>query len=232
MLCERINRGATGDLWVGSDVEKSGHIVSRQENLATEKVVGFDLIADYSLDLGAWGHVDISNVLSLIDKQELQEVAGAPVEDCAGKWGSVCGSPTPGPCATRCGVIWTTPWDLTATLMWRHLGEVDDRNEDGVDLKDIDYFDLSAVWEANDGIQLRTGINNLFDKEPPIAGNGAGPTIGGNGNTFPGMYDALGRYWFPRCHPVLLGTSAQSTATPRYRGSANTRAPSCVNCMA
>lgn len=91
-------------------------------------------------------------------------------------------------------VIWTTPWNLTATLMWRHLGEVDDRNKDGVDLEDIDYFDLSALWEVNDNIQLRAGINNLFDREPPIAGNGAGPAS--NGNTYPGLYDALGRYGF------------------------------------
>ncbi len=195
VLCERINRGVTGDLWVGSDVESSGHIVSRQENLAIEKVVGYDLVADYSLDLGTWGYLDIHNVLSLIDKWEQQEVAGAPVEDCAGKWGFVCGSPTPD-VRNRMRVIWTTPWNLTATLMWRHLGEVDDRNKDGVDLEDIDYFDLSALWEVNDSIQLRAGINNLFDREPPIAGNGAGPTSGGGGNTYPGLYDALGRYGF------------------------------------
>ena len=195
VLCERINRGVTGDLWVGSDVESSGHIISRQENLAIEKVTGYDLVADYSLDLGTWGHLDIRNVLSLIDKWEQQEVAGAPVEDCAGKWGFVCGSPTPD-VRNRMRAIWTTPWNLTATLMWRHLGEVDDRNKDGVDLEDIDYFDLSALWEVNDSIQLRAGINNLFDKEPPIAGNGAGPASGGNGNTYPGLYDALGRYGF------------------------------------
>ena len=195
VLCEQINRGATGDLWIGSDVEKSGHIVSRQENLAIEKVVGYDLIADYSLSLATWGYLDIRNVLSLIDKWEQQEKAGAPVEDCAGKWGFVCGSPTPD-LRNQMRVTWTTPWNLAATVMWRHIGKVDDRNEDGVDLKDIDYFDLSAIWEVKDGIQLRTGINNLFDKAPPIAGNGAGPATRGNGNTFPGLYDALGRYWF------------------------------------
>ncbi len=80
--------------------------------------------------------------------------------------------------------------------MWRHIGEVDDLNASEVDLKDIDYFDLSALWDVKDGFQLRAGINNLFDKEPPIAGNGAGPATSGNGNTYPGLYDALGRYGF------------------------------------
>lgn len=48
----------------------------RQENLTIEKVVGCDLVADYSLNLGTWGHLDIRNVLSLIDKWEQQEIAG------------------------------------------------------------------------------------------------------------------------------------------------------------
>ena len=42
----------------------------------------------------------------------------------------------------------------------------------------------------------RLGINNLFDREPPIAGQEAGPSISGNDVTFPGLYDVLGRYLF------------------------------------
>ena len=80
--------------------------------------------------------------------------------------------------------------------MWRYTSKVEDLNETDIDLKAASYFDLSAVWNATDNTQVRFGINNLFDEEPPIAGNGAGPSISGNGNTFPGMYDALGQYWF------------------------------------
>lgn len=80
--------------------------------------------------------------------------------------------------------------------MWRYTSKVDDLNENEIDLKAISYIDLSAIWDVNERIQVRAGINNLFDEAPPIAGNGAGPSIAGNGNTFPGMYDALGRYWF------------------------------------
>ena len=56
--------------------------------------------------------------------------------------------------------------------------------------------DLAVIWDATGKIQLRAGINNVFDKAPPIVGQAAGPSIFGNGNTFPGLYDALGRYWF------------------------------------
>ncbi len=194
-LCESVRRGFPGDLWIGSNVDSSGHIVALQDNLAIEKVTGFDLVADYSFDVGEMGSVNISNVLSLIDTWDQQELAGAPTEACAGKWGFVCGFPTPD-LRNKMRLIWTTPWNVAATVMWRYTNKIDDLNETGIDLNAISYIDLSAIWDVSERIQVRAGINNLFDKAPPIAGNGAGPSISGNGNTFPGMYDALGRYWF------------------------------------
>ena len=44
----------------------------------------------------------------------------------------------------------------------------------------------------------RLGVNNLLDKEPPLVTSGSGrfgaSAGASNGNTFPGTYDALGRY--------------------------------------
>ncbi len=39
------------------------------------------------------------------------------------------------------------------------------------------------------------GINNILDKDPPISSS-VGTT--GNGNTYPQLYDALGRFVFIR----------------------------------
>ena len=39
------------------------------------------------------------------------------------------------------------------------------------------------------------GVNNLLDKDPPIIASGILSAFG-NGNTFPGVYDALGRTVF------------------------------------
>ena len=50
--CGKVTRGGGGDLWVGSDVATSGHIVALNENLAIEKVEGIDLNASYSI--GGW----------------------------------------------------------------------------------------------------------------------------------------------------------------------------------
>ena len=43
----------------------SGHVVSVLDNLAIVKVEGYDLAANYRLDLGDWGRLDISNVLAV-----------------------------------------------------------------------------------------------------------------------------------------------------------------------
>ncbi|HTG78407.1 MAG TPA: hypothetical protein VL553_02265, partial [Sphingomicrobium sp.] len=64
------------------------------------------------------------------------------------------------------------------------------------------YFDLSATWRVKDNYTLRMGVNNIFDNDPPLVTGGnagrsgsnlcpAGPC---NGNTYPGTWDALGRY--------------------------------------
>jgi outer membrane receptor protein involved in Fe transport len=43
---------------------------------------------------------------------------------------------------------------------------------------------------------LRVGVNNVFDKDPPIIGATNLPGVAGNGNTFPQVYDSLGRFIF------------------------------------
>ena len=57
-----------------------------------------------------------------------------------------------------------------------------------------DYFDVSASYSPFETTSLRVGINNVMDEEPPVSSSvGAGF---GNGNTYPQVYDALGRYIF------------------------------------
>ena len=43
---------------------------------------------------------------------------------------------------------------------------------------------------------LRFGANNILDKSPPVAGSQVVAAPFGNGNTFPQVYDSLGRYMF------------------------------------
>ena len=192
--CLNIRRGIPGDLWIGSDLNSSGHVIALQDNLAIEEVEGYDLVVDYTLDLASYGSLSFANVTSYIATWDQQELAGAPTEACSGMWGSVCGFPTPD-IRNKLRLIWTSPWDLTLSGMWRYFSSVDDYNET-IELEGVSYLDVSAIWNARDHLEVRGGVSNVMDVDPPIAGNGAGPSISGNGNTFPGMYDALGRYWF------------------------------------
>ena len=66
------------------------------------------------------------------------------------------------------------------------------------------YIDLTGTFNVYKNIRLELGVNNLFDKDPPLVVGGDCSTSSGggnagancNGNTFPGVYDAMGRYLF------------------------------------
>ncbi|MEQ8516311.1 MAG: TonB-dependent receptor [Chromatocurvus sp.] len=192
-LCANVQRGPLGDLWLGSGPE-AGRVIALDDNLAVEEVKGWDLVADYSIELGDMGLLSFNNNMSIIDQWDLQEVAGAPVVACEGAWGSTCGYPTLD-FRNNLRATWISPFGATVSVLWRHLGEVDDLNGN-LDLPAMDYFDLAGSYEFSENATVRLGINNISDEAPPIAGNAAGPSINGNGNVFPGMYDALGRYMF------------------------------------
>jgi outer membrane receptor protein involved in Fe transport len=58
----------------------------------------------------------------------------------------------------------------------------------------FNYFDLNAQFDIERRFQLTVGVQNLFDKQPPIIGSpGTGSTTANSGNTFPSTYDTLGR---------------------------------------
>jgi iron complex outermembrane recepter protein len=53
------------------------------------------------------------------------------------------------------------------------------------------YLDLSASWDITDKVQLSGGVNNVFDRQPPIVGSSAG-----YGNTWPATYDPYGQTFY------------------------------------
>ena len=58
------------------------------------------------------------------------------------------------------------------------------------------FFDLAITARITNKFNLRFGANNIFDRQPPLAGSQVVPAGFGNGNTYPQVYDALGRYMF------------------------------------
>ena len=194
--CAKVNRSSVlGDLWIGSDVSSSGHVEAITDNLAIEHVTGFDAIVNYSANIGDLGVIDFENNSGFITQWQQQEIATAPEVECKGLYGGVCGIPTP-EFQNNLRAVWTTPWDVTVSGLWRYIGEVEGGEAGTATMDAVNYLDVAAFYDFKDNYRLSVGINNVLDEAPPIVGNPAGPSIGGNGNVFPGNYDAFGQYMY------------------------------------
>jgi iron complex outermembrane receptor protein len=194
-LCENINRGNGGTLWLGT----SGFVTATNLNIGTNKWSGVDLA-------WAWGIGDNWN-LDLIGsytiKRETEPLPGNPdsIFDCAGVISPQCVSrgngsqPAPDWRHTATASYDSTSW-WALTGRWRYVGSVDyDGSTDLIVDDNTDaqnYFDLNAVFRFMDTHDVVVGVNNVFDEEPPMMGS----TIASNGNTMVGFYDTLGRYFF------------------------------------
>jgi iron complex outermembrane recepter protein len=249
-LCPLIHRDAGGHLFTFPN----SFIVGTNLNTGFLKTDGIDIESNYNTDLADWGvtgagslgfnfigtwvnSYDTSPYTGSCEYLSAGHVglcgpaahppAGALVFksfDCVGKFGTGCGTPTP-EWRHKLRVTWTSPWDFSLSLDWRHLSESDFAGNDvnpfihtgtycpnvaggpklfpctpivaGGHISGYNYFDLAGTWSVSEGFTLGAGINNLFDKDPPLLASGGivgGPTGPFNGNTFPGVYDPLGRY--------------------------------------
>jgi len=199
--CARINRDAdTGALWLGD-----GYVENLSINIGGLKTSGVDVNANYGFDLAdvrlpAVGSVRLAFTGTWLETLETDTgtQTASSVYDCVGYYGSdQCGSPNP-EWRHRAQITWRTPWTVDLSGTWRHIGSVDfgssltGKVEGELDstFDAMNYFDLGATWQVNDTLEARVGVNNVLDSDPPVSPSGA------NGNTYPALYDALGRYVF------------------------------------
>jgi iron complex outermembrane receptor protein len=195
-FCDLVRRGQNDTLWLGLATATNG-ISALTQNIGFFRVRGIDAEVTYNLDVGDWGRVSFSNVLGWIDSWKQEEFEGAGVESCEGVYGGSCGAPTV-KLRNRFQAIWMTPWDVSLNLGWRHIDSVNQvgTNLPPTKLNSRNYIDISGIWSPKqwEWLNVRAGVNNVFDKRPPFVPQGV--TARENGNTYPGRYDALGQYWF------------------------------------
>lgn len=190
-FCDRVHRDPLrGDLWRSTG---EGFIDGIDRNAGFLRTSGYDLNLDASVDLGRHGSLAVENLLTHVDQWQLQEFTGSPVVNCAGRWGGSCVSVVPR-LRNYLRLTWHSPWQVSLSALWRYIDQLDPLETDANKIDAYDYFDLSLLWRVKEDIELRAGVNNLLDETPPLA-IGADPPQG-NGNTLPGVYDALGQYWF------------------------------------
>ncbi|TCM22434.1 TonB-dependent receptor-like protein [Novosphingobium sp. PhB165] len=163
------------------------------------KTDGIDFDARYTIPL-AFGVNDESKLDLRFSGTRLMSWKFTPIAtisdmsyDCAGKFGLLCGN-VYAKWRLNSRVTWSTE-GKTLSLAWRHLSPVkdDDVSTDySVEkIKAFDYFDLAASIDVAKQFTWSVGMNNMFNKKPPILGDNQEQA-----NTYPSTYDVYGRTLF------------------------------------
>ncbi|HEY1073697.1 TonB-dependent receptor plug domain-containing protein [Brevundimonas sp.] len=206
--CANIQRNSNGQLWIGT-----GNVIDLNTNIGGLSTSGVDVAANYNMDLADYGWdragtLGFTMVGTWLQSLETDTGLGFDnsVYDCAGFFANQCGVPNP-EWRHRLRVDWGTPIEgLNLAGTWRYYGgaEIAVLGDDGSlnnapsnridrEFDAINYFDLAATWQARDNVSVRAGVNNVFDTDPPLS-RSVGTT--GNNNTYPQLYNAMGRYIF------------------------------------
>jgi len=210
-LCSKIHRNpASGDLWVGNNLDTSGYVENLIDNFGQAHFRGVDFTANYGW--GMWnGWVSASFTGTHVAKAERSPLPGINDDatyDCAGIINGTCGNASAGRSLTP---DWKHVVNLrysadswSAGIRWRHTGALDYRNQDGTrgttdnllvvngnKISAMNYLDLSGSYAITDSIELSGGVNNIFARTPPLVGS----SLNLNANA-PGGYDQLGRFVF------------------------------------
>lgn len=191
--CAKIRRIGGGLTLDGSGVE------TYTTNLKYLRAEGVELGASFGVDIGRFGNLRFGVNVNKYLTHESQSSDVTPVVDCVGVFGTNCGNGPQGGPLPETRWLQRTTWnygDFTVSLLWRHLSSIKSAVPVFPAFQKIDsydYFDLFGSWQFMEEGSLSLGISNLFEKDPPVVGNEAADTGSNSGNTFPQLYDALGR---------------------------------------
>ncbi|SEH16620.1 TonB-dependent Receptor Plug Domain [Sphingopyxis sp. YR583] len=213
-FCDLIKRSPNNGSLNGAG-ETPGVILAGS-NLGQIETAGIDLGLTYRLDLGEDSGLRFSFNGTWLDYYHFQATPNAINRDCTGYYSTNCTNP-------RAEWKWNSrltysngPFDIS--LMWNHISSVrlepaalpagqrpalDVPQTAGPNpanifdayerIKAYDYFDLTVAAEVNENFTFTFGVENLFDKKPPVVGATIGGTAFNNANTFPSLYDTIGR---------------------------------------
>jgi outer membrane receptor protein involved in Fe transport len=139
---------------------------------------------------------------------ETTDYPGSIPYDCTGLFGLTCQTVNP-EWRHIFRTTWDMPWDSSVSLTWRYMDDVNQDNNDenptlrfasyaGIDtfndhIASFSYWDLAGTYNVLDNVQLRAGVNNIFDTDPPYVSSEI--ISGGAPNTYE-VYDIFGRQLF------------------------------------
>jgi iron complex outermembrane receptor protein len=208
--CKAIHRDpATGQL---SGYQNGNYYVVDQFNANTGgiKTSGIDFDGRYAFDVpfkpfSGSSRIDIDTAWTYTQEYTFQPVQSLDLYNkCVGAYGSTCGNPAP-----KWKGVTRVTWHngpVTVSLHDRYIGKVyrdtylfaqrtgqkpDANNYTAAILDAVHYIDMSITASLPARTEIYGGINNLFDKAPPLTGSAQFLD-----NTWPGTYDVYGRTFY------------------------------------
>jgi iron complex outermembrane recepter protein len=191
--CQLISRGSSGGF---------ATIKTPLLNLAGYRTSGVDFQGDWSValaDLGLddrLGDLSLNVLVSYTGEYAIQTLQGADFVDYAGTIGNA---------QISADAISHPEWKATTSLdwrvgpaslnlRWRWIDKMDNSTNVGAavatapGVKAMHYLDLGGRYRINDQVEVRGGVLNLADRQPPA--------WTGEGATDAALYDVLGRRFY------------------------------------
>jgi outer membrane receptor protein involved in Fe transport len=213
LYCSQIVRTPLGSL-TGATVAGGGYILQTDYNLGVSIVSGIDLQLNYRHT----GSLTTALNGAYLQHQTTTPYQGSASYDCAGLYGSTCNQGSVNPkWRHNLRLTWDTPWKLLLSANWRYIGSTSFDNNStnpllqgneefntttppfydafNARIPGYSYLDLTASWHALSKLDIRAGITNVLDKDPPLVPSGDITANSGPANSYP-TYDYLGRQIF------------------------------------
>ncbi|WP_415908814.1 TonB-dependent receptor [Oleiharenicola sp. Vm1] len=184
---------------IGNSAIDDIYVTDTLVNIASQKLKGVDFKLDYNYQHDQWGRFDAQVSVGYYSSYSVQSLPGTDPFETVGLASNTNGT------IPRWQSYSSLAWSRghwRANLGWQHIPGVTDVNGDGsdrypIDVKSYDAFDISASytfgseWKLLNGLTARAGVNNVFNKMPPIAG---GTFTDSNADI--GTYNPIGRLFF------------------------------------
>ena len=170
-------------------------------NIASLQTQGVDVTADYRHKFNEKLSAEVNLSGTYVGQYFFSPGGGATPFNCAGHFGNTCAAAVgnPVPHWKHAATVIVNYDGVTLSGKWRYLGAVTE--DAGTNLlksriQPYSYFDTTIGFEVTNRFSFRLGASNIFNTQPPVVGGAAGSSGTNSGNTFPNVYDALGRTFF------------------------------------
>ncbi|WP_396160125.1 TonB-dependent receptor plug domain-containing protein [Flavobacterium sp.] len=195
--CSNIRRNTVDGSLNGSPADVLGVVVA-STNQGVIETSGLDFGAGYGWDFGDMGRLNWNLNATYTFENKFQATPVSVNRDCLGYYSINCGNLQPELIANQRFTWAYKAFDVSLRHRYLSSTSIEPALRGTYlpayqDIEAFNYFDLSGRWQATEQLSVILTIDNVTDEAPPEVGNDIGPTAWNSGNTYPTVYDALGR---------------------------------------